>query len=590
MKLVILRLCIFFGVLILSGCSIFPEGEHDIVISFTTKSLSPSFLKSSSEARVAEKYLKEILIFGVDDEEMVVQTFPPIEQLSSTDGFTLQAVSGKVKRFYAIANPTDDIKETPSPSNVSELTSMTCDFSNSPHSPFVMGGIGKFIRGSATQIELVRTVAKIDITASNGFEIEAVAVKNTPAKGYVFDLGALSVPDESITEYRGINPVSSTLATLYVAPNSMNSPTTFVVTGKFDGRKVNYSFELTHNSKKINIMRDTYYKVNIAPVTHSEGNITITIPQWEDVVADAKNIPKPSIDPPDPPDPPNPPNFPDYKNDGIKILAIGNSYSENSLLYLFDMLAQLGVKTSTTKIVNAYISGGTFEHHANNIRNNNYNNLEQQIFTANGNITKSRAGQFTLRQLLQDEKWDIITVQQQNGTSTNWTETDNQNFNTLIDFIKTNANKSANFRMGWHMTWAFGQSYFNSNRWLVTQFQTPFRMYELICSAVESKIVPHSDFDFIIPTGTAIQNALSTTLFGDNLQHDGSHLNNLGCYIGGAMWVKSITGYDISDLRTGYVANKTWGNSPSVTINAATLEKIVQAVNAAAASPLKNTY
>ena len=652
------------GILLL-GCNQDIESyeDRDIIIFFSTKSLSASLLKSVTID--PETYINDILVFCVDENGSVEQNFfiPQLDEQSLSDGIVLENVSRDVKSLYAIANPPDEIKTAPYPSNVSELLSMTCAFSSLPKPPFVMSGIGDIVSGYVAQIDLVRTIAKIEITAST-FIIEKITVINTPNEVYVFKKEQLSVPEGSIRTFHEIVPLTSTYATLYVAENSMNTPTQFIVTGLFDGQTIHYSFDLTQYGAKLDIERNKHYQVGLTAVTHSEGKITITIPEWGDVVSDVKIIPTPQVDgklfinipewgdvssdvkimpippvdgqffidipewsdvvsdgktmpmpymdgnfninipewsdvvsdvkimprPYIPPDPPNPPNQPDYINEGIKILAIGNSYSEDALRYLFDLLTQLGVNAGNTKIVNAYISGGTFQHHADNIRRNNYNNLERQLITANGTITKSRMGQFTLLQLLQEENWDIITVQQQNGTSTNWTATDNQNFNILLDFVKNNANRSTHFRLGWHMTWAFTQSYFDSNRWLITDFGTPYRMYELICSAVQAKIVPDNDFDFIIPTGTAIQNAKSTALFGDNLTHDGSHLNNLGCYIGSAMWVKTLTGYDISNLRTPYVANKTWGESPSVTITPDILSKVVQAVNAADASPFRNTY
>ena len=131
------------------------------------------------------------------------------------------------------------------------------------------------------------------------------------------------------------------------------------------------------------------------------------------------------------------------------------------------------------------------------------------------------------------------------------------------------------------MTWAWtnGHSFYNRI------YGNQSNMYQAICTAVQTIIVPKLNtgvFDLIIPTGTAIQNY---RVHGDHLNHDGTHLTNLGCYIAAAMWIKTITGYDIAKLSTPYVANKTWGGAPSVTINARDLPDIVQAVNAAATTP-----
>ena len=138
------------------------------------------------------------------------------------------------------------------------------------------------------------------------------------------------------------------------------------------------------------------------------------------------------------------------------------------------------------------------------------------------------------------------------------------------------------------MTWAWAQNHWTNNPTWTVYSKNQLVMYHAICSTVIAKIESNSAFDLIIPSGTAIQN-YRTQQNDDNLNHDGTHLSNLGCYIAAAMWVKTITGYDIANLTTGYVANKTWGSSPSVTITPAILGNIVQAVNDATATPFAVT-
>ena len=271
---------------------------------------------------------------------------------------------------------------------------------------------------------------------------------------------------------------------------------------------------------------------------------------------------------------------PDPYRNGIKILAIGNSYTENSMLYLSDMLRQLGV-TGNITLVNAFISGGTLKDHAEHARANQSTKLQRRTFLAGGGQTSATG--ITLLQMIQQEAWDVITLQQasmESGASSTY----NADLDYLIDYVRKNATNK-NFKLGWHMTWAWadGISYYNGT------YGNQDKMYQAICTAVQTKIVPELKtgvFDFIIPTGTAIQNY---RVHGDHLNHDGTHLSNLGCYIAATMWVKTITGYDISKLTTPYVANKTWGGAPSVTINATDLPDIIQAVNAAAKSPFAVT-
>lgn len=98
------------------------------------------------------------------------------------------------------------------------------------------------------------------------------------------------------------------------------------------------------------------------------------------------------------------------------------------------------------------------------------------------------------------------------------------------------------------MTWAYETGYTGS------AFSTYYRknemfMYDSIVNCVKGYIVPHEGFDFIIPAGTAIQNA-RTSFLGDKLTRDGLHLTlDYGRYIVGATWMKSL-GYSLDGLKT----------------------------------------
>ena len=236
---------------------------------------------------------------------------------------------------------------------------------------------------------------------------------------------------------------------------------------------------------------------------------------------------------------------------GIKILAIGNSYSQNSMHYIPILLKQLGVNESRIKVVNAYIGGGSLQNHANFARS--YTPVDVQVFGAVG-MPWFRAH---LEQIIRQDQWDVITLQQNSDNSLN-SSTYNESLDYLVNLVTTLA---PNAKLGWHMTWAWA-----NNRNGVNQNY----MYTSICNAVKEKIVPNNKIKFIIPTGTAIQNARNY-YFGDNLTNDGTHLNDRGCYVAAAMWVKTITGYDISRLT---MPEK---------------EQIVQAVNAAHAFPFNTS-
>ena len=265
-----------------------------------------------------------------------------------------------------------------------------------------------------------------------------------------------------------------------------------------------------------------------------------------------------------------------YRN-GIKILAIGNSFSCDALYYMPDMLCQLGMDADKITLVNTFIGGCDLYTHAQNARNNNAAYIRQS-FHRDGEV-RSSDSLYTLKALIQEQPWDVITLQQASGSSGK-AETYNADLDYMIKWVKANALNPA-FRFGWHMTWAYRENPPTVHPNFADYGFSQQVMYDRICGAVKSKILPCGTFDFIIPAGAAIQNA--RRYFGDTLNvEDGYHLANFGRYIAAAMWVKTIIGLDIAGLKVPYGAA---ADGPDVVIDREVLAKIVQSANAAAGSP-----
>ena len=558
-------LLLAFSLCILAGCEHdpkdSPEPERFVTINFSTETQSISMLKSAASSE--ENAITKIILFGVDDQDNIIERYATRVNPSLTGQLT---ISMKVKTLYAIANPSPDM-EAASPSFVSDLMNMVVDFTNLPSSPFLMSGSGTVDNGSVN-IQLIRAVAKIEFTSKNGFTIDAVTVMNTPNKGYVFEPAIFSVPYSATLVNHSNIEVSGSYTVLYIAESASENPPQFVVTGQFEGKTANYTFALKSGKQNIDIERNSHYQVGIIPITESECEITISnLPEWSDVTTDTLVV---SIRNP-------------YK-DGIKILTIGNSYSLNAMTYMYDLLKQLGVdedNQGNILLVNAYRGGESLQGHVLNIQNSIA--YQWQSFHSNG--VMSVPGDFVLQKFIEYTEWDVIVLQQASWISGD-PVTYNSDLDYLIDYIAQHA-INLDFKFGWHMTWAYSADYvygfpFYDRNQLV--------MYQAICNTVETKIETNAAFDFIIPAGTAIQNARSH--FGhDNFNFDGTHLDNLGCYIVAAMWVKTITGYDIAKLTVPYTAASninTPHHCPPYTINNNDFVKIIQSVNTAAANPFQS--
>ena len=227
---------------------------------------------------------------------------------------------------------------------------------------------------------------------------------------------------------------------------------------------------------------------------------------------------------------------PEWKDDGsLKILAIGNSFSDDMMEYVWQIATSLGVKEVV--LGNLYIGGCSIDTHVYNAKNNS----PSYDYRTNSNGTWTTTPNFRMGDAIESENWDFISLQQASGSS-GITTTYSQ-LNDLIKYVKS---KSDNAKLVWHMTWAYQNNSthadfpkYNNNQ------QT---MYDAIVTAVDSQIVPTDAFDIVIPNGTAIQNA-RTSFLGDTLTRDGYHLTlDVGRYIAGLTAVQALTGLSVENV------------------------------------------
>ena len=275
MKRNIIFLSIVFIMIYLAGCKqIDNENQNSqVVIHLTAKSLSGTL---SSTASSVENSISKVILFGVDDQDKVVQTFAPIQKPSLKD--TALYVSQKVSMLYAIANPSESLAKA-TPSTGLDIMNLIDDFTTAPEAPFLMGGKGE-IKNFSVTIELIRAVAKIEVKGKNDFQITSVTVENTSDRGYVFKQKSLSLP--AFTQSVKYAAVISATPTLYVAESLAQNPASFVVKGTLEGKQASYTFTLLSEGKKIDLVRNTHYQISITPITHDDCIITVKIPTWDD--------------------------------------------------------------------------------------------------------------------------------------------------------------------------------------------------------------------------------------------------------------------------------------------------------------------
>lgn len=227
---------------------------------------------------------------------------------------------------------------------------------------------------------------------------------------------------------------------------------------------------------------------------------------------------------------------PGAEDDGvIKVLAIGNSFSEDAIEnYLYELAAAEDVPMV---IGNLYIGGSSLEQHWNNAQNN-APAYEYRKIAQNGSKTNTPGT--TIEKAISDESWDYISFQQVSNNSGQY-ETFTTPLPALLEYVdERSTNPDVQYLL--HQTWAYSE---NSTHDAFPNYESDQEvMYHAIIDAVRKAKIAF-DLDYVIPSGTAIQNGRNT-LIGDNFNRDGYHLNlGIGRYTAASTWFEALTGKSV---------------------------------------------
>ena len=241
----------------------------------------------------------------------------------------------------------------------------------------------------------------------------------------------------------------------------------------------------------------------------------------------------------------------------VKVLAIGNSFSQNAMRFFEQIVAS--VKGCETVAANACIGGCPFDKH---LRLAQLHEAEPENPEGIPYLVDGRAQ--SLKDLLLKEKWDVITIQQFSGYSYK-PETFRPSAKELCDYIRKYRPEP---ELAIHQTWAYRSD--NAN-----VFNSSFSsedMYRGLAAAYQG-IADELEIKRIIPVGNAFQlveETLGQTFAKDpsfvvekavfpqlpkqfpslhigwfwndegKLCYDHGHANVRGEYLGGLVWFGNL--------------------------------------------------
>ena len=237
--------------------------------------------------------------------------------------------------------------------------------------------------------------------------------------------------------------------------------------------------------------------------------------------------------------------------DTLRVLAIGNSFSEDAVeQYLWDLGHEAGVELI---IGNAFRGGWSLSAHWNDARSKAADTEFRKVAAGK----RKNLGKRTLRDIITDEPWDVITFQQvsqEAGLEASY----EPGLSLLIGYVRALALVDS-VKLGFHQTWAYAQD--SDHRGFANYDRNQFLMYAHITTAVEEVMAFHrGDLSFYVPSGTAIQNARTSSLVNPaidekpvnrELTRDGFHLNyTIGRYTAACTWLEALTGINPVGLKT----------------------------------------
>ena len=228
------------------------------------------------------------------------------------------------------------------------------------------------------------------------------------------------------------------------------------------------------------------------------------------------------------------PNFPlPVRPDTLRILGVGNSFTDDGMMYLPELLEAAGIRNVV--LGRLYYPGCSLRQHcefdAADAPKYTYYKSERNRWT-----TVSEAA--TLREAVGDERWDVLVVQQSSAYSGIYTSY-HPWLERLIErgrFYCPNAGAC----VAWQMTWAYGSG---SDHGAFPKYDNdPQQMYAAVVD-VARRVTEECGIETVIPTGTAIQN-LRAGEFNNppsDFTRDGYHLD-FGCgrYTAACTWFQAL--------------------------------------------------
>ena len=285
---------------------------------------------------------------------------------------------------------------------------------------------------------------------------------------------------------------------------------------------------------------------------------------------------------------------PEGEAEVLKVLTLGHSLAVNAT-HMLNMVAHAeGYKEM--RIGTLYYSGCPLYRHVEFLTNDSPEYALYVSSTETPNEAPMVMQNVTMRNAIQFDYWDIIIMQGgvfELAKPETYTAGHIQTIQNYVNEYKMNPNAV----FGWHLPWAFATDPTLQNDNYAKQY-VPYGndrrvLFNEFTKCVKEYIVPDETFTCLIPSGAAIENAISSHMKEGDILCDYAHAGDFGRLIAAYTYFCTLTGVEkleeikvdaipASFVRTSYV------NGDRV-LTDADKALILESVNNALAHPLEIT-
>ena len=285
---------------------------------------------------------------------------------------------------------------------------------------------------------------------------------------------------------------------------------------------------------------------------------------------------------------------PEGEADVLKVLTLGHSLAVNATRMLNLVAHAEGYQEMVVGTL--YYSGCTLKQHVNFLTKDSPEYVLYLSSTETPDLPPEKIEEITMQNAIRFDYWDVIIMQDsvfEMAESTAYTAGYIQTIQKYVNEHKMNPNAV----FAWHMPWGCATDPALQTDSVAVKY-APYAndrrlLFSTVAKCTEEYILSDETFTCLIPTGTAVENAISSHMKETDILCDYAHAGDFGRLIGAYTYFCVLTGVEKLDeikldaipanfVRTSYV-------SGDRVLTDADKALILESVNNALAHPLEIT-